>query len=61
MVLNQLGNIIGKQKEKLSQRFLNVKLDVFQIMPNHLHGIIVLNPVGATLAVALDKKGRGCP
>ena len=42
---------------KLSARFPNFELDVFQIMPNHIHGIIVLKDnnmvdVGATLAVA---------
>jgi REP element-mobilizing transposase RayT len=43
-----------EQWEKLPQRFSNFELDVFQIMPNHMHGIIVLNEsiVGATLAVA---------
>ena len=30
-----------------------MELDVFQIMPNHVHSIIILtDPVGATLAVA---------
>jgi len=30
-------------------------------MPNHIHGIIVINnSVGATLAVALGKKGALC-
>lgn len=37
----------------MAKRFENFELDVFQIMPNHMHGIIVLNEiVGATLAVA---------
>jgi len=39
----------------LAERFLNFELDVFQIMPNHMHGIIVLSDEivdGATLAVA---------
>jgi putative transposase len=42
---------------KLPERYPNFELDVFQIMPNHIHAIISLtNPaaVGATLAVALD-------
>jgi REP element-mobilizing transposase RayT len=54
MILNQYGNIAHEQWEKLPQRFPNFELDVFQIMPNHMHGIIVLNEsnVGATLAVA---------
>ncbi len=54
MVLNDFGRIAYNEWIKLPQRFSNVELDVFQIMPNHMHGIIVLseNIVGATLAVA---------
>jgi len=50
MVLNELGNIAYNEWAKLAERFPNFELDVFQIMPNHIHGIIAL--VGATLAVA---------
>lgn len=54
MILNEYGTIAYNEWIKLPERFLNNELDVFQIMPNHLHGIIVLNDVGATLAVAHD-------
>lgn len=56
MILNEYGQIAYNQWNKLPGRFLNMQLDVFQIMPNHLHGIIALNhaPVGATLAVVPD-------
>jgi REP element-mobilizing transposase RayT len=50
VVLNELGIIAYNEWLKLSERFTNFELDVFQIMPNHIHGIIAL--VGATLAVA---------
>lgn len=50
MILNEYGKIAHDEWEKLTDRFANVALDVFQIMPNHMHGILVL--VGATLAVA---------
>jgi len=53
MELNECGQIAYDEWLKLSERFSNFELDVFQIMPNHMHGIIVLNDiVGATLAVA---------
>jgi REP element-mobilizing transposase RayT len=65
MLLNDFGEIAVDEWLKLSQRYPNVLLDVFQIMPNHVHGIIVLenvvpssssesssSVVGATLAVA---------
>ena len=55
MVLNEYGNIAYNEWAKLPERFMNFELDVFQIMPNHMHGIIVLKDVvGATLAVARD-------
>lgn len=50
MVLNEFGTIAYNEWNKLPERFSNFELDVFQIMPNHMHGIMVL--VGATLAVA---------
>ncbi len=51
MILNEMGNIAYVEWLKLTERFSNFELDVFQIMPNHMHGIIVLNgtSIGATL------------
>jgi putative transposase len=43
MILNEYGNFAYNQWSKLPERFLNFELDVFQIMPNHMHGIIMLN------------------
>lgn len=43
MELNEYGMIAYNEWIKLPERFSNFELDVFQIMPNHLHGIIVLN------------------
>src|SRR5450432_1797235 len=50
MILNENGTIACQQWQELPGRFKNMELDVFQIMPNHMHGIIA---VRATLAVAL--------
>jgi putative transposase len=58
MVLNDAGKIAYEEWEKLPKRFPNFELDVFQIMPNHMHGIIVLNPVGATISVARNTTER---
>ena len=52
MILNEYGNAAYTQWIQLTERFSNFELDTFQIMPNHMHGIIVLNDVGATLADA---------
>jgi len=58
MILNEYGIIAYNEWLILSERFSNFKLDVFQIMPNHTHCIIILNPVRATLAVAPDNQAH---
>ncbi|MEO5996110.1 MAG: transposase [Chitinophagaceae bacterium] len=52
MVLNEFGIIAYDGWLNLLGRFPNIELDEFQIMPNHMHGIIVINEffVGAGLA-----------
>ena len=53
MILNEAGMMVIEQWLALLERFPNIELDVYQIMPNHFHGIIVIiEPVGATLVVA---------
>jgi REP element-mobilizing transposase RayT len=48
MILNEYGQVAHEQWMKLPERFANMAMDVFQIMPNHMHGIIALkNPEGA--------------
>lgn len=51
-----LKNIVDAQWRNIPDRFKNVSLDEYIIMPNHIHGIISISnetrPVGATLAVA---------
>ncbi len=42
MVLNTFGRIIDYHWQKLPKHFKHIKLDVYQIMPNHLHGIIII-------------------
>jgi REP element-mobilizing transposase RayT len=48
MVLNEYGEIIHSEYIKLSDREPYIELDVFQIMPNHIRGVIVITEgVGA--------------
>lgn len=47
MVLNDAGKMIAEQWNALPERFPNIDLDVYQIMPEHFHGVIVIS--GATL------------
>ncbi len=57
MILNEYGQIAFNTWEMLPQQFSNLELDVFQIMPNHIHGIISLtNNVGAGFTPALINK-----
>ena len=52
MVLNEYGHIAFNEWLLLSIRYPNCEFDVFQIMPNHLHGIIVINDVDLCRAEA---------
>lgn len=52
MILNEYGQIAFDEWVKLSVRFANFELDVFQIMPNHMHGIIKLNDATAGVTSA---------
>ena len=57
MLLNEYGQVSHRQREKLPERFTNTLLDVFQIMPNHFHGIIRIEEpaVGAGFTPAPDE------
>ena len=43
MVLNDLGIIAFNEWINLNIRFTNMTNEIFQIMPNHMHGIILLD------------------
>ena len=51
MHLNEIGGMVQMVWEELPEYYPGVAIDAFQIMPNHIHGIIILNhpipPVGA--------------
>ena len=59
LVLNNAGQMVETVWNELPKFYPRVSTDAFQIMPNHIHGIIVIirhhavPPVGAT--------PRGCP
>ena len=59
MLLNDAGRMVNEEWHALPQRFPTVELDAFVVMPNHVHGIIVIAssgnnpaPVGAGLVPA---------
>ncbi len=65
MVLNSLGEIVKEEILNILRRFINVEIDIFCIMPNHIHIILSIlcgedcPIVGATLAVARNQDRAG--
>jgi putative transposase len=58
MILNEYGKIANSCWIEILKHFPNVELDEYVIMPNHVHGIIIITgnkPVEAGLAPALNK------
>ncbi|EKD33312.1 MAG: hypothetical protein ACD_76C00046G0003 [uncultured bacterium] len=47
MVVNDIGSIIESCWLKITEHFPFTKLDTYQIMPNHMHGIIEIMPNAA--------------
>jgi putative transposase len=45
MILNEYGKIIEKYFLEIPQHFINVVLDEYIIMPNHIHGILIINNI----------------
>ncbi|MBU1122063.1 MAG: glucose-6-phosphate dehydrogenase [Candidatus Omnitrophica bacterium] len=43
MILSQCGNIAKKSWWDLPNHHIGIGLDQFIIMPNHIHGIIIIN------------------
>ena len=41
--LNRAGELVKKEWMDLPRKFINVKLDKFVIMPDHFHGIVILD------------------
>jgi putative transposase len=63
MIMNKSGYMVEKIYQELTNRFQNIKLHEYVIMPNHMHCIIEItneyndtNSVGAGLVPALKRK-----
>jgi putative transposase len=55
MKLTEFGQIAHNRWRLLPERFINIQMDQFVVMPNHIHGILVITDpdlVGAGLAPA---------
>ncbi len=63
MILNEFGNVAQQCWLEIPQHFEHVELDAYVIMPNHLHGIIIIKNdgtrnVGAIHELPLQIKQR---
>ncbi|MFA5076185.1 MAG: transposase [Patescibacteria group bacterium] len=59
MILNPAGRMAQKWWSKLPNKFLTIRLGVFVVMPNHIHGIVeIIDDVGADLCVCPNQQGR---
>ena len=52
MRLSEIGEVVRAIWESLPERYPGVELDESVIMPNHMHGIIVITPEAEQAAVA---------
>jgi REP element-mobilizing transposase RayT len=61
VVLSAPGVIVQKTWRSLPHHFASVRLDEFVVMPNHVHGIILITDDhdGFRRGEALDQSGRG--
>ena len=59
MVLNQYGAIVEKKKKKSSIIRQEIELDEWVVMPNHFHGIVIIqNSVGKNRDRIVGANGR---
>ena len=62
MKMNQFGKIVKECWEEIPDHFQHVELDEFVVLPNHVHGIIIIVgeqcSVGARHAVPLHNNER---
>ena len=53
MRVNSHGQTVVECWKAIPEHFKHVQVDEFMVMPNHIHGILVVTPVGATHASPL--------
>lgn len=68
MILSDIGKIAHEEWLKSEQVRQNIKLDVFVIMPNHMHGIVVIDNQGSrdalrdvSTGINAETSGRDAP
>lgn len=54
VVLNNLGLYAEECLKSISYHYKNVEVDYFVVMPNHIHAILIINPVGTCHGASLQ-------
>ncbi len=53
MYLNQIGNVVVQEWVRSSQIRQEIELDTWVIMPNHIHGIVLITDINKVVAQSL--------
>jgi putative transposase len=56
VMLSEVGAIVQEEWLRSAEIRREIELDAFVVMPNHLHGIVVIEPVGAHGRAPLPRK-----
>lgn len=56
-ILSEAGHLVVTAWERLPLHYPHVRLDAFVVMPNHVHGIVVLDGVVGTGRAAIPTSG----
>jgi REP element-mobilizing transposase RayT len=59
MVLNDAGKMVSRWWDELKNKYANIEIDEYVVMPNHCHGIInIVDSVGADRCVCPNNIGE---
>lgn len=59
MLVSEWGQIAGEIWEQIAEHWPMVDLDAFVIMPNHLHGIVIIRDESEILQGVAEEEGGG--
>ena len=59
--LSKIGKIIDNQWNNIPNQYGNIELDEYIIMPNHIHGILIINNINYNKRTDLREDARPSP